>query len=69
MVALHLIILARGHAIIAQVIESKLRSGPIGNAAVIHLPPTLGVHRLLDASDRDTQKIIQMPHPLRVAAR
>ena len=68
MVALHLVLLARGHAVVAQVVEAELRSGAVGDVAVVHLAPEVVGHELLDAADGNAEKIVDVAHPLGVAA-
>ena len=67
-VALHLVVLARRHAVVAEVVEAELARGAVGDVALIHLAAHLGVHLLLDAADGDAEKIVEVPHPLGVAA-
>ena len=68
MVALHLVLLARGHAVVAQVVETKLGGGAVGDVAVVHLAPEIVGHELLDAADGDSEELINIAHPLGVAA-
>ncbi len=65
-IALHLILLAAGHAIVPQVVEAELRRRAVGDITTIHLLPGLRVHTILDATDCQTQETEKMPHPLRV---
>ena len=67
-VALDLVLLARGHAVVAQVVETELGGGAVGDVAGIHLATELGVHGLLDAADREAEEAVEVPHPLGVAA-
>ena len=67
-VALHLVVLARGHAVVAEVIEAEFGRRAVGDVAQIHLAAHLGVHLLLDAADGDAEKIVEVAHPLGIAA-
>jgi hypothetical protein len=67
-VALDLVLLARGHAVVAEVVEAELGGGAVGDVAAIHLAADLGGHLLLDAADGEAEEIVEVPHPLGVAA-
>ena len=68
MVALDLVLLARGHAVVAEVVETELARSAVGDVAAVHLAPDIRCHLLLDATDRDAQEGVQVAHPLGVAA-
>ena len=68
-VALHLVLLARGHAVVAEVVEAELGGGAVGDVAPVHVAALLGVHRLLDATHGEAEEIVKVRHPLGVAAR
>ena len=67
-VALDLVFFARGHAVVAEVIEAKLAGGAVGDVAAIHLAADIGRHLLLDTADGDPEETVEVPHPLGVAA-
>ncbi len=58
MVTLDLIFLARGHAVVAQVIETEFTSGAVSDIAGIHFPARFGGHLLLYTADGQTEEII-----------
>ena len=66
-VALDLVFLAAGHAVVAQVVEAELRGGAVGDVAVIHLAAGLGIHAVLDATHSQPEKTKEVPHPFGVA--
>ena len=68
MVALDLVFFARGHAVIAEVIETKFAGGAVSDVAAIHLTPNVGRHLLLDAAHGDAEEVVKMSHPLGIAA-
>ena len=65
-IALDLIVLAGGHTVIAEVIETEFGSGTIGNIATIHFATHVGAHLLLDTADGEAQILVKMAHPLGV---
>ena len=67
-VALDLVLLAPGHAVVAQVVEAQLGGGAIGDVPEVHFPSQLTGHELLDAADGDAEKVIDVAHPFGVAA-
>ena len=67
-VALDLVLLARGHAVVAEVVEAELARGAVGDVAAIHLAPEVRRHLLLDAADGHAEESVEVPHPLGVAA-
>jgi hypothetical protein len=68
-IALHLVVLAGGHAVVAQVVETELGGGAVGDVAAIHLAAQIGRHLLLDAADGQAEETVEVAHPLGVAAR
>ena len=67
-VALNLVLFARGHAVVAQVIEAEFRGGAVGDVATVHLTTQVGGHLLLDTTGGQAQEAEQVAHPLGVAA-
>ena len=65
--ALDLLLLAGGHAIVAQVVEAELGVGAVGDVAVVHL----AAHRrglvVQDAADGEPEELVDVAHPLGVA--
>ena len=68
MVALDLVFLARGHAVVAQVVEAELARGAVGDVAAVHLAADVGRHLLLDAADGHAEEGVEVAHPLGVTA-
>ena len=66
-VALDLVLLAGGHAVVAEVVEAELARGAVGDVAAVHFPAQIGRHLLLDAAEADAEEGIKVAHPLRVA--
>ena len=67
-VALDLVFLARGHAVVAEVVETEFGRGAVGDVARIHLAAKLGMHLLLDAAHGEAEEPVEVAHPLGVAA-
>jgi hypothetical protein len=67
-VTLHLVLLARGHAVVAEVVEAELAGGAVGDVAGVHLAAQVGRHLLLDAAHGHAEEPVEVPHPLGVAA-
>ena len=67
MAALHLFLLARGHAVVAQVIEPELRVRAVSDVAVVLFATDRRRLVVQDATDRQTEKLINRAHPLAVA--
>ena len=53
--------------LIAKVIESNLIRGGVGHVTRVSALAFLGMHALLNASSRESQELIDRPHPLRIA--
>jgi len=68
-VALDLVFLARGHAVVAQIIEAELRGGAIRDVAAVHLATDVVGHLLLDTADTEAEELIEVAHPLGIATR
>ena len=66
-VALDLVLLAGRHAVVAEVVESELARGAVGDVAAVHLAAEVRGHLLLDAAHGDPQEGVKLAHPLRVA--
>ena len=69
MVALHLLGDGRRHAVVAQIIEAELGSRAVSDVALVGFAALVRRHGILNAADRQPEKFVKMPHPLRVAAR
>ena len=67
MAALDLLLLARGHAVVAQIIEAELGVRAVGDVAGILL--AADVRRLVvqNAADGQAEKFVNRAHPFRVA--
>src|SRR5438309_1007952 len=67
--ALHLVFDARDH-VVAQIIEAELVVRAVGDVAVVLLPLLLG-QRVVgdDRADAESEKAVDLAHPLRVAGR
>ena len=67
MAALDLLLLAGGHAIVAQVVETEFGIGAVGDVALVHL----AAHRrglvVQNAPDGQAQELVHVAHPLGVA--
>src|SRR5690625_654741 len=68
MIALHLILGAGSHAVIAQVVEAKFGSGAVSDVASVHLFALFRFHLVLDAADGQAEKFVEIAHPFGVAA-
>ena len=68
MPALHLLLTAAGHAIVAKVVETKLAIRAIGDIAFVLRPAMAWILVVLDNTDSESEKLVKMAHPLRVAA-
>src|SRR3569833_1232381 len=62
-------LIERDDHVVAQVVEAELVIGPVRDVRVIGVPP---LHRpglgVVQAGDRQTEVVVEVPHPLRVAA-
>ena len=65
--ALDLLLLAGGHAIVAQVVEAELGVGAVGDVALVHLTADRGGLVVQDAADGEAQELVDVAHPLGVA--
>ncbi len=67
MSALHLLLLAERHAVVAQIIEAELRVRAVGDVAIVLL--AADVRRLVvqNHADRQAEKFVDRAHPFRVA--
>jgi len=68
-VTLDLVFLARGHAVVAQVIETKLRGRAVRDVTAVHLAADVARHLLLDTADTEAEELIEVAHPFGVATR
>ena len=68
-VALHLVFLAAGHTIVAQVVEAKLRSGAVRDITFILLTTNLWRLAILDTANGEAEHAEQVAHPLGVTTR
>src|ERR1039457_3861875 len=64
---LHLRLDAGGHAVVAEVVEAKFRVGAICDIADILRPPKGRRLIVLDAANRQPEKLVHLAHPLRIA--
>ena len=65
--ALHLVLGAAGHAVVAEVVEAELRVRAVGDVAVVLLAALGRVHVVHDAADAQPEKLVDGTHPLAVA--
>ena len=65
--ALDLFLLARGHAVVAEIIESELGIGAVGDVARVHLAADLGGLIVQDAADGQAEEPVNGAHPLGIA--
>ena len=64
------LLLARGcHSVIAQIIETELAVCSVSDVATVLLTADVRFLIVLNATDRESEKSIKLPHPLGVAAR
>ena len=68
MPALHLLLLARGHAVVAEIIEAKLRIHPVADVRAILLAAFIRRLVVLDDADSEAEVLVELPHPFRVAS-
>ena len=66
---LHHVLGTLRHAVVAQVVEAELAVRAVGDVARVLRAALLGVHRVLDAPDRQAEVLVEMAHPRRVAPR
>ena len=67
MAALDLFLLARGHAVVAQIIEAELGVRAVGDVAIVLLAPDVRRLVVQNAADRQAEKLVDRAHPFRVA--
>ena len=65
--ALDLLFARRGHAVVAQVIETEFAVRAVSDVAGVLLPAHLRFLIVLNAADRQSEKIVKRAHPLGVA--
>ena len=68
MPTLHLLVAARGHAVVAQVVESKLAVRAVGDVALILRAADIRRLIMLNDPDSQSQERVELPHPLGIAA-
>src|SRR5690606_17580967 len=56
-----------GH-VVAQVVKTKLGVGAVSDVLAVHFAALDGVHRILDAADREPEIVVHEAHPFGVAA-
>jgi len=66
---LNLLLLARGHAVVPQIIKPEFRIGSVGNVAVVLLAPNPRRLIMQNAPHGQPEKLIHRAHPLAVARR
>ena len=67
MAALDLLLLARGHAVVAQIIEAELGVRAVGDVAGVLLAADARRLVVQDAADGQAEKFVDRAHPFRVA--
>ena len=67
MAALHLGLEARGHAVVAQIIEAELGVRAVGDVAGVLRAADCRRLVVLDATDGQPEELVHFPHPLGVA--
>ena len=67
--ALDLLVARRGHAVVAQIIESELAVRSVSDVHRVLLAAHIRLLIVLNATDGQSEKIIELPHPFRVASR
>ena len=65
--ALDLVLFARGHAVVAEVIETELGVGAVGDVAIVLFAADPGRLVVQDAADGQAEKFINRPHPFGIA--
>ena len=66
--ALNLLVARGSHSVVAEIVETELRVCPVGDVALVLLPPNLGRLLVLNAADGEAERLEDRPHPLGVAA-
>src|SRR3954471_4141806 len=66
--ALDLLLARGGHSVATQVVEAELAVGPVGDIHRVLLTPHIRWLIVLDNSDGQPKEVVELPHPLRVAA-
>ena len=67
MPALHLLLAAGGHAIIAEVVEAEFAVRAVGDVALVLLAPELRHLVVLNNADGESEESVELSHPLRIA--
>ena len=67
--ALHLLLARRGHAVVAQVIETELRVRAVGDVAGVLLAAQIGRLIVLDDARRQAEETVKLAHPSRASRR
>ena len=67
MPALDLLLLARGHAVVAQIIEAELRVRAVGDVAIVLLAADARRLVVQNHADGQAEKLVNRAHPFRVA--
>ena len=66
--ALDLLFARRGHAVVAQIIETELAVRSVGDVHRVLFAAFIRLLIVLNAADRKAQEIVKLPHPFRVAS-
>src|SRR5437588_9407382 len=66
--ALDLLFARRRHSIVAQIIETELAVRSVSDVASVLLPAHIRLLIVLNATNSEPEKSIELPHPFRVAA-
>ena len=65
--ALHLLLARRGHAVVAQIIETELAVRSVGDVHRVLLAADIGRLIVLNAADGQAEETVKLAHPFRVA--
>ncbi len=65
--ALDLLFFARGHAVVAEIIEAELGVGPVSDVAIVLLASNIGRLVVKNATDAEADELIDGAHPFAVA--
>jgi hypothetical protein len=58
---------AAEHLPVAQVVERDLLVAAVGDVAAVCRAARIGIHALLDTSDRQAERLVDRPHPIGIA--
>ena len=66
--ALDLLLATAGHAVVTKVIEAELTIGSVGDIALVLGAAKFGMLVIFNDTNREAEKLVEMTHPLSVAA-